>query len=112
VLYHDIQICVLGTISISALSGVNTITGSPVVSGIAAASVGRPTGTVMIAVPVGIVIVIVVLTFDGRKQYPRSTQFNPLSPVYGALNVEGPPALVAAGVMRVDEPSAPILSQS
>jgi hypothetical protein len=104
---------VIGTALSSAFlpiaSGLNTITGSGA-SDVGAASVGRPTGTVMIAVPFGIVIVIVVLDFDGRKQYPKSTQLRPFAPVYVAWNVAA--AAVGAGVTRVDTPLEPILSQS
>jgi len=88
---HDYQraIVVLGTCTLptvsSALflsaSGVNTIIGSALVSLVGAAIVGNPIGTVIIAVPEGMVIVIVVLALVGRKQYPKSTQLRPDSPV-------------------------------
>jgi hypothetical protein len=89
---------VIGGIPFSSIflanaSGVNTITGSAVVSEVGAAIVGSPTGTVIMAVPFGIVIVMVVRDLAGRKQYPRSTQLSPPSPLFFGWKVG--PALFA-----------------
>jgi hypothetical protein len=54
------------------------------------ASVGRPAGTVMMAVPFGIVNVKIWRDFGAREQYPISTQLSPSAPDLpgGGVNVD------------------------
>jgi hypothetical protein len=57
--------------------------------------VGKPAATVMtVSVPLT-VTVIDVLDFEGREQYPISTQFRPPSPRYGGVYVRDPDAFGA-----------------
>jgi hypothetical protein len=81
---------------------------------VGSASVGRPAGTVMTAVPFGIVNVKIWRDFGAREQYPISTQLSPPAPDLpgGGMNVDAGPTELVVSTRAVAFPLGARRSQS